>query len=277
MTFECDGKADEMDEDEDHDHNAYRGKKVMVAKVQAKIEYSVKICQAGVDDAGSLEGKGMFGGMKRMMSKEGRASAKKDVLKFMGGDFKADPNAAIFSVHDVDPAQLLAPKNGPETQPVIKCCCMNKGDVSISGSVNAGFVTPGAEGKVLIEITNTSSVRVTPAVKLIHFLQLGETKDERLARSKQAESLLVEREEKLNALEKLQEQVQDVDDYVKELEERLPEPLQEGLQELQDVVVEETKVAIAEQGAAALEGIEEVLGAEGAVDAVGEVFGEVLY
>ena len=35
MTFECDGKADEMDEDEDHDHNAYRGKKVMVAKVQA--------------------------------------------------------------------------------------------------------------------------------------------------------------------------------------------------------------------------------------------------
>ena len=46
------------------------------------------------------------------------------------------------------------------------CCCINRGDVKMKVHLGKNFYCPGEQGMAIMEVTNSSKQKVTPAVEL---------------------------------------------------------------------------------------------------------------
>eukprot|EP01047_Picozoa_sp_COSAG01_P045868 COSAG01_NODE_4258_length_5201_cov_4.634065_7_plen_63_part_00 len=59
-----------------------------------------------------------------------------------------------FSVFET-PAEMVAHPSDMRTSPVMLCCCINRGDVTIEATVNKNFYHPGEPGVSILDAVHS--------------------------------------------------------------------------------------------------------------------------
>ena len=75
-----------------------------------------------------------------------------------------------FTVYE-RPTSAVENPTASLTQPVMLCCCINKGDVSIVAACNKSVFHPGEHAQAKMRVVNGSTKEITPAVELNRHLE----------------------------------------------------------------------------------------------------------